>query len=96
MLLPPAHSCLLAQDVGTGEKLDRLGSESEGMGDRQRTVLDRTCHQFLLMKVILRHLNRDLNSGDADFAVLGFVGIDLKASCPFYNPRVSHFKFVTR
>lgn len=96
--LPPAHLRLLAQDVETAEKVCRSSSESEGMEERERAVLDTTCHQFLLTKVILgllilRHSDRDLNSASA---VLSFVDRDLKASCPLDDPRVSDFKFLTR
>lgn len=44
---------LMVQDVETAEKVYRSSSESEGMEERERAVLNITCHPFLSMKVIL-------------------------------------------
>lgn len=60
-------------------------SKCESGGKGEWAGLD-TCHQPLLVKVILRGSNRDLNSGDTD----------LKASCPLYNPKLPDLKFLTR
>lgn len=93
MFLPPCAWPSVVQVV-MGQVKYHKGSECENGREGDRAGLD-MCHQPLLIKVILRCSNGDLNTEDTASAVLGFVNTDLKASCPLYNPRLPDFRFVT-